>query len=201
MKIITILISSLFLMSTTCKKKSVVLTNNQVAQETVKEVDGKNNSTDSSLVKEVATSESVKVDEIKTNSTSESSENSAMIKQETGAVVEYEAFSRGLFLKVKYANGLINVFNDRNNSEKSNPIKLSKVQSDELNKLLGAIKPEKLETMQAPTQARLHDGAAHANMTITVKGKTYSCPGFDHGNPPTGIEKFVKKLLSYTEKK
>ncbi|MDI9310094.1 MAG: hypothetical protein QM535_07760 [Limnohabitans sp.] len=201
MKKFAILISSLFLMSTTCKKKGVDTTNNQVVQETVKDVDGSNNNTDSSSVKELVTSESVKVEEINTNPTTENSQNSTIVKQDNGTVVEYEALSRGMFLKVKYANGLVNVFNDRNNSEKSTSIQLTKVQADELNKLLGTIKPEKLETMQAPSQARLYDGAALANMTITTKGKTYSCPGFDHGQPPAGIEKFVKKLLSYTEKK
>lgn len=187
MKIIIMLISSLFLTANTCTKKVREVANNQTVTVETKET-------------EVTGNNGTPIQET-TSSQSEGTQTGTIDKQDSELVVEYEALSRGMFLKVKYANGLVNVFNDRDNSEKSTSVKLTKVQYDELNKLLGAIQPEKLETMQAPTQARLYDGAAHANMTITTKGKTYSCSGFDHGQPPADIEKFVKKLLSYAEKK
>jgi hypothetical protein len=66
---------------------------------------------------------------------------------------------------------------------------------------LGSFKAESVPTLKAPTEKRFYDGAAMANIHITKSGNTYSSETFDHGFPPASIEKFVKKLLSYTEEK
>ena len=56
-----------------------------------------------------------------------------------------------------------------------------------------------LPTWKAPTDKRLFDGAASANLRITKKGKTAESPSFDHGYPPVAIEKIVNKMLSFVK--
>lgn len=129
-------------------------------------------------------------DQVKTTST-----------QDNTNVVTYEAFSRGMFLKVLFSNNQVLVFKDRNNTEKGAKVSLSASQMSELNTLLKGINPKTIETLKAPTDKRLYDGAAHATFTMTVNGVSYATPGFDHGAPPAAIQKFVDKLISYTQEK
>lgn len=117
--------------------------------------------------------------------------------QESDGVV-YEASSRGYFLKVKFADGKL-AYTKGRDSEKMEEVVLTKAQSDELNSLLNAFKPEVLPGLKAPTEKRFYDGAAMANLSITQKGSAFTSETFDHGFPPATIEKFVKKLLSYTK--
>ena len=60
------------------------------------------------------------------------------------------------------------------------------------------IKLDEMAKMKAPTDKRTYDGAMHANVTITINGKTYTTPGFDHQYPPKGIQKFINKIVSLT---
>ncbi|MEO8517253.1 MAG: hypothetical protein ABI426_10925 [Flavobacterium sp.] len=122
------------------------------------------------------------------------------VLQETDKV-EYEAMSRGFFKKIIFENNQIIVVSDRNNAEKGKVIMLSKEDISEFAKLLKEVNLEGLQSLKAPTDKRLYDGAAHANLTITSKGKIYVGPGFDHEFPPAAIEKLVKKLLSFSEDK
>lgn len=121
--------------------------------------------------------------------------------QDNANMVTYEAFSRGLFLRATFSNNQVMVFKDRNNAEKGTKVVLSTAQINELNTLLKSIDPKTMGTLKAPTDKRLYDGAAHASLTMVVKGETYATPGFDHGAPPAAIEKFVTKLVSYTQDK
>ena len=195
MKLLLLAFSTLFLTANTCNKKQEAIQQTQVLKDSVVTTKG--------VQQQDAKPQPTQMTEI-TNSIETIAETSvkdaSTQNQEKGLVAQYEAISRSSFLKVNYANGKVIVFNNRNDESKGNTVTLSKVQNEELEKMLQKIKPESLETMQAPSGARLYDGAAHANLSIISMGKTYSCPGFDHGQPPAGIEKFVKKLLSYTEK-
>jgi hypothetical protein len=61
--------------------------------------------------------------------------------------------------------------------------------------VVGKLDLEKLSTYEGPTQKRLYDGAAIANLKVTYKEKQYNSASFDHGNPPVEIEDFIKKVL------
>ncbi len=121
--------------------------------------------------------------------------------QEKGTVAIYEAMSRGYFIKIVFHNNKLSVAKDRNNTEKGEPIIITASQVSELNKLLQSIKPQSLPDLKSPTEKRLYDGAAHANLTIIQNGETFVGGGFDHGFPPAEIEKLVSKLISIAEKK
>lgn len=116
--------------------------------------------------------------------------------QEKGTFVEYNANTRGYHLRIRLTADSFKYTNNRD-SENFESLKLTAKQLEELHKLVGAIALEDLDKMQAPTQLRYHDGAAHADMTIHKEGKEYHSVGFDHGHPPAGLEKFVNKLVSY----
>lgn len=116
-------------------------------------------------------------------------------------VVEYEANSRGFFLKIRYSNGQLYYSKDRD-SNKMQPLQqLTKNQVDELNALLSSVDAAKLPELKAPTEKRFYDGAAIGGLKIIKGGKEFNSQAFDHGAPPAPIEKFVEKLLSYTEEK
>lgn len=115
--------------------------------------------------------------------------------------IEYEAMSRGFFKKIIFENNQIMVVSDRNSNGKGKLVMLTKEDIAEFSKLLKEINLDGLETLKSPTDKRMYDGAAHANVTITSKGKTYTGAGFDHGFPPVAIEKLVNKLLSFSEEK
>lgn len=118
--------------------------------------------------------------------------------QETGTIVEYTANTRGYHLKIKLTPNELSYTNERDSNELTK-VSLKEDQKAELQQLLKAINVEKIAELKAPTQKRLYDGAAHADLTINVNGKEYHSAGFDHGEPPAEIEKFIKKLISYTE--
>jgi hypothetical protein len=120
--------------------------------------------------------------------------------QEKGISVEYEALSRGYFLKIVYRGNSISVGKDRNDLSQNKTIKLSSQEENELNQMIAKFDPKTLPNLKWPTEKRYYDGAPHANLVIVKDGETYTGAGFDHGFPPKEIEKLVQKLISIAEK-
>jgi hypothetical protein len=122
-------------------------------------------------------------------------------KVQTGTKVEYEAMSRGFFSKIVFENNQLTIASDRNNPEKGTVVMLSKEDVSAISNLVKAVNLVELPNLKAPSEARMYDGAPHANLTITSNGNVYSGAGFDGGNPPSAIAKLVTKLVSYSEQK
>lgn len=120
--------------------------------------------------------------------------------QEKGISVEYEALSRGYFLKIVFRGNSISVGKDRNDLSQNKTIKLSIQEENELKQMLAKFDPKTLPNLKWPTEKRYYDGAAHANLVIIKEGETYTGAGFDHGFPPKEIEQFVKKLIELSER-
>jgi hypothetical protein len=59
---------------------------------------------------------------------------------------------------------------------------------------------EKVKDLKWPTEKRYYDGAAFANIIFESKGIKYPANGFDHGFPPSEIEKLVTKITKLAEK-
>lgn len=112
------------------------------------------------------------------------------------ATVVYEAMSRGFFKSVVIENKKVYIINQREGER--HEVSLSDNEWKELVASFIEIKLDEMELMKAPTDKRTYDGALHANITITVKGETYTTPGFDHQYPPKGIEKFINQLVALT---
>lgn len=118
-------------------------------------------------------------------------------EQQAMIETEYEANTRGFYLKVKYSNGVV-YFTNQRGSDLFNTVSLTKAQAKELDLLLDGVALENLPNLKDPSQKRFYDGAAIANLKITKSGKEFKTVDFDHGNPPAEIAKLIEKLVSYT---
>ena len=112
--------------------------------------------------------------------------------------VEYKAYSRGFYQTISVENQM--VFVSKNREEKPVVFKLSTADWKSVILVVQELDLETLSQMKAPTEKRLFDGAAIANLKITKQGKVYESQSFDHGYPPAGIEKIVNKMTSFVKK-
>jgi hypothetical protein len=111
-------------------------------------------------------------------------------------VIQYEANTRGFYQKLIVQNHSISSTNDRNGIK--TPI-IQKISDSDWNVLLSEFNKvdlENLPNLKPPTQKRLYDGAAIAELKITLKGKIFETKSFDHGNPPLEIQKVVEIVNS-----
>ena len=111
--------------------------------------------------------------------------------------VEYKAYSRGFYQVVTIENQM--VFITKTRDEKPVAFKIPIADLKSLNMAIQELDLELLSQLKAPTEKRLFDGAAIANLKITKQGKTYESQSFDHGYPPAETEKIVNKILSFVK--
>ena len=116
------------------------------------------------------------------------------------AVVEYTANTRGFYTKIIIENQMVRVSKDRDGIEKPIATKIPDADWKQLVSAFQGMDLEGLPNLKAPTEKRFYDGAAIANLKVTYNGKTYESAPFDHGNPPTEIEKLVTRITSFAKK-
>ena len=113
--------------------------------------------------------------------------------QQQECTIQYTAITRGSYKEVIIDGKTISIKNDRN----SEPV--VKDCNDELWKNImqkvDSIDVKSLSSLVAPTEKRFYDGAAHANIKITIDEKTYESQEFDHGFPPEEIKILCDKIL------
>jgi hypothetical protein len=111
--------------------------------------------------------------------------------------IEYKAYSRGFYQVIIIENqmGFVTKMRD----DKPIVFRLSISDRKSLNIAIQELDLESLSQLKAPTDKRLFDGAAIANLKITKQGKRYESQSFDHGYPPAEIEKIVNKMLSFVK--
>lgn len=120
-----------------------------------------------------------------------------MNEEMENTTVEYQAMSRGMYLNIHIHSDDLTI--SRSRKGETLTTKLSQADFKEVATLLRNIKLEQLPDLKAPTEKRMYDGAAHANLKIVHDGKVYETSGFDHGEPPAEIRKLVDKLLTFTK--
>ena len=128
-------------------------------------------------------------------------ETASNVKQYNLPKIEYVANTRGFYEKITIENQSVWVTNERNDKTNGTENKIPDDVNKELSSYLSSVNLENLATYKDPTQKRFYDGAAIANLKITVDGKEYETMAFDHGNPPVEIEKFVNKITSFGTKR
>ncbi|MEN9655428.1 MAG: hypothetical protein RL311_336 [Bacteroidota bacterium] len=111
--------------------------------------------------------------------------------------IEYKAYSRGFYKVIIIENQMGFVTKMRDDK----PIVFRPSISDRksLNIAIQELDLESLSQLKAPTDKRLFDGTAIANLKITKQGKTFETQSFDHGYPPAEIQKIVNKTLSFVK--
>lgn len=112
------------------------------------------------------------------------------------AVIEYTANTRGFYQKITVKNQMLTVSKDRDGNDKPVPTKISDTDWKELVDCFKKVELDSLSKLKAPTEKRFHDGAAIANLKITLKDKAYETNSFDHGFPPNEIKKLVNTITS-----
>lgn len=112
------------------------------------------------------------------------------------AKIVYTANTRGFYQKITIQNQEISVSRERDSSDKGVTSKISDADWKELVGYFEKIELDSLSTYKDPTQKRVYDGAAIAELIINYQEKEYQTKNFDHGYPPVEIEKFVNKLVS-----
>ncbi len=111
--------------------------------------------------------------------------------------VEYKAYSRGFYQTISVENQM--VFISKSREEKPMVAKLSTADWNSVILVVNELNLKMFSQMKAPTEKRLFDGAAIANLKITKQGKTFESQSFDHGYPPAETEKIVNKMLSFVK--
>ena len=110
---------------------------------------------------------------------------------------EYSAVSRGIFNKINISEKELSLQDSPNGAIKTIPFPKAK-----WNNLLNTLKNIdviNIPKLEAPSKAHQYDGAAIANLILTIDDKTYETVSFDHGNPPKEIEALVKEILSIAQ--
>ena len=118
--------------------------------------------------------------------------------QQNELIISYSAYTRGFFQEVILKQNSRVEFKDY---EKTNAISstLDSKNWDECIRLLSDIKLDNLPNLKSPTNYRLYDGAAFAQLTIIQKGDTIQSSSFDHKYPPVEIKPLVEYILSLQE--
>jgi hypothetical protein len=115
-------------------------------------------------------------------------------------ILEYTANTRGFYQKTTIKNEIMAVSRDRSGIEKEEEIQLSKADWSDLVAAFNKTNLEELNNLKAPTEKRFYDGAAIANLKITVKENNYETQPFDHGFPPVEIKELVDKITTLSKK-
>jgi hypothetical protein len=111
--------------------------------------------------------------------------------------VEYKAYSRGFYQTITVENQM--GFVSKRREDKPVAFQLSTKDWKSLKAMVQELDEALIPNWKAPTEKRLFDGAAIANLKITKQGKTFESQSFDHGHPPAEIEKVVNKILSFVK--
>jgi hypothetical protein len=118
---------------------------------------------------------------------------SGLKHQSKNVFLTYEASTRGSFVKITADAKQWTFTRDRDGKEvQTTPMK--KEDWNQMIDLLEKANYEKLDSFQAPSNDRARDAAMIGKFFVKVKDKEYKSVMFDHGNPPTEIEKIVSKM-------
>lgn len=111
--------------------------------------------------------------------------------------IEYAAFSRGYYKQITINKKEVLVTSQRGAEPKVMPCTEHDWQT--LIADLKTVDIENISNLKAPSDRRLFDGAAIAQLNIAYKDTIYESTSFDHGNPPKEIEAVVKEIISISE--
>ena len=123
---------------------------------------------------------------------------SEIVKDNYDSGIIYKASSRGFFEYIQISKSKILISSDTNLKETTN-YKCQEKDWEELKRLLKEVNIKTFQKLNAPTDKRLFDGAAHATLAIKKGDVVYNSSSFDHGSPPKEIETLVNKVLSIKE--
>ncbi|TPV34814.1 hypothetical protein FJ651_04580 [Paucihalobacter ruber] len=113
--------------------------------------------------------------------------------------VSYQVISRGFFKEISFEDAQM-MYSEDPNVKAINTFKLNKKEWSDVLQLVAQLNLDGLESLVAPTEKRLYDGAAHTTVSVVIDGKSYVSSSFDEGHPPAEIDALVNKMLTISEK-
>ena len=122
-------------------------------------------------------------------------------KDLANSVIQYTADSRGFHLKIIVVNKKATISQGTGTENPSEVIAISDAEWKELVTEFQNTNLEEIPILKDPTQKRFYDGAAIASLKIRYQDKNYETVAFDHGFPPSAIEKMVNKIVSLAKQK
>ncbi len=125
------------------------------------------------------------------------SRTAAQLKDAKDITFEYSAMTRGSSLSSVVTKKDITVKEQSRGSEKPTRVVSQSIKDwDALIALTEKTDLEKMGDLEVTGKKHQFDGALAAHLTITIDGKEYRSPTFDHGNPPTEIKDITEKILA-----
>ena len=108
--------------------------------------------------------------------------------------ITYEETSRGYQKKISLTAKRIALF--KNHETKATATKNCENSDwEQLSQLCNTFVHAEMQEWEAPTQKRLHDGAAHTTITISTGANYYTSNSFGAGAPPAKLEALTNRIL------
>ena len=112
--------------------------------------------------------------------------------------ITYTAYSRGFFREVRIQQNQFAV-----SEKRGADLNWKSLSAEDQRNIFNALKDidvKKINSLEAPSNKRFHDGAAIAQLKVETKTDTFESAAFDHGNPPREIATLVEQLLKLESK-
>lgn len=110
--------------------------------------------------------------------------------------IEYRTLTRGSYQLLKLNESTVEV-TQKSREKTIDTLKMDRKKWKRIVDMVQNMNLKELPYLEAPSEKRKHDGAAHAKLKIYFKGKIYESSGFDHGNPPDTIKELVEFVVQY----
>lgn len=88
------------------------------------------------------------------------------------------------------------IVQNRGSDEDNYSFKTNESEWKQLNKMLAAIDLNQIDSWEAPTQERFHDGARAVQITISMDSQEFNSQSFDEGKPPAELNELYNYLVS-----
>lgn len=118
---------------------------------------------------------------------------SASIEKSNYDTVIYKALSRNYFEYIEISESNVILSSDKNLQNKSHYLCNTK-DWEELSALLSAINHDTFTHLEAPTNKRFYDGAAHSSLSYKIDDTMFTTPSFDEGFPPEILKIVLEKI-------
>ncbi|WP_026914728.1 hypothetical protein [Christiangramia portivictoriae] len=118
--------------------------------------------------------------------------------QEEIKSVSYKTYTRGSSSTYTITPEVIKVISTGFDA-RERTIKISEEQWNTIISEVKKIDVSKIENLEAPTESRASDAAAHAELSLILDDSEYKSSTFDHGNPPNAIKPLIEAILRLAE--
>lgn len=88
------------------------------------------------------------------------------------------------------------IVQNRGGDENTHSSKTNESEWKELKKMLAVIDLNQIDSWEAPTQERFHDGARAVQITISMESQEFNSQSFDEGKPPAELSELYNYLVS-----